>query len=149
MRTVRVEWNGQTHYEGVGTNGIRIPMVAPQALGGAGDAASPKDLFVLGLAGCTAWDVGNMLGKSRLPLERLAVEVQAEEEAESPRVFTRMVVTYRVWGDIPPDRFRRAVELSWTKYCGVSLTLKPMVQLSYRLELNGELLPGLPEGNRA
>lgn len=142
MRTVRVDWSGQTHYVGTCSNGYQVAMNAPEVLGGQGDKASPKDLFVLGLAGCTAWDIGHTLSRMRLPLERLSVEVQAEESNETPKVFTRMVVIYRVWGTLPYERVQHAVELSWTKYCGVSLTLKPVVDLTYRIELNGERMSG-------
>lgn len=105
--------------------------------GGSNAAASPKELVLMGLAGCTANDVASILQKKRVRFSDLTVNVHAEEREEHPRVFTSVHVEYVIYGDaIKKEDVERAIELSTTKYCSVSAILRASTTLthSYRIE---------------
>lgn len=114
-----------------------VTMDGPEEFGGHGAATRPKELVLLGLAGCTASDVVTILKKKRAPLDRLEINVTAEEAVEHPRVYTRIHIEYVCVGDgLKPQDVERAIELSETKYCSVSAMLRPAVPIShtYRIE---------------
>lgn len=138
MRQVELTWEGGDRFIARGHNGYTFDMYAGEGLGGNLELARAKDLVLLGLAGCTAGDVASILTRMRLSFQKFSVSVSSEEAGEPPKVFRRMAVTYRLWGDaVPEHRFLRAIDLSWNKYCGVTLTLRPVVEMTWRAELNG------------
>jgi putative redox protein len=114
-----------------------IMMDGPEGFGGSDAGARAKELLLLALAGCTGSDVASILAKKRVPLEGFDMHVTAEETEEHPKVFTSMHLEYVFRGTgIEPKDVERAIELSQTKYCGVTaMFAKAMtVTHSYRIE---------------
>ena len=124
-------------FAGLADSNHWVVMDGPEGFGGRGAGTRPKELVLLALAGCTGSDVVSILTKKRAPLDRLELNVTAEETDEHPRVYTRIHVEYVFHGDglRAPD-LERAIELSEEKYCSVSAMLRPAVALthSYRIE---------------
>jgi putative redox protein len=114
-----------------------VVMDGPEEFGGSSAAAKPKELLLLGLAGCTGSDVVSILQKKRVPLTRLELNVTAEEADTYPQVYTRIHVEYVFHGaGLREQDLERAIELSETKYCSVSAMLRPAVAIthSFRIE---------------
>jgi len=130
------------HLKGVTFLGITdsrhwVPMDGPEEFGGSGAGARPKELLLLALAGCTGSDVASMLSKMRVPYTKFEVDIEAEMSDGHPKVYTKILVVYRFWGeDLDPSKLERAIELSETQYCGVSAMLRPSVDLTSRFEIN-------------
>jgi len=105
---------------------------------GADDAGSrPKELLLLALGGCTAFDVQMILAKRRVKATRLEVELEADEAPEHPMVFTEVRMTYRFEGDVPVPDIERAIRLSKDKYCSVSAMLRKAFPVRWCALLNG------------
>lgn len=122
--------------------GSTFVIDASEEFGGRGLGPKPKGLLLTALAGCTALDVISMLGKMRVAVENLEVSAEGELADEHPKSFVKIRVTYRVEGDnVDASKLKRAIELSNDKYCGVSATLKPTVQIENEIFLNGTLVP--------
>jgi putative redox protein len=105
--------------------------------GGSLAGSTPKELVLMGLAGCTSSDVVPILKKRRVPLQGYEVNVKATERKEHPRIFTSIHVEYVFYGDgINSADVERAIEMSTTKYCSVSAILSASVPIthSYRIE---------------
>jgi putative redox protein len=95
------------------------------------------------LACCSGVDVVSILGKMRKTLSTLRIEVLATRCDEAPRVFTALALVYHIDGpDLDRESVERAVELSQDKYCSVAAMLRPAVELSHRIILNGAAIPG-------
>ena len=86
---------------------------------------NPSDMLLLAAASCSAYDVVQILEKSRQPLQDLKIEVSAEQSQEQPYPFVSLHFNYRIWGDIPAEKIQRAMQLSEEKDCSVLATLKP------------------------
>lgn len=96
---------------------------------------SPKALLLSGVAGCSGVDVVDILQKMRVPFTRLEVEAAADQTEEHPRVFTEVRLTFKA--DFPEgeeEKFRKAVDLSLEKYCGVAAMLRKNCPIDYRIE---------------
>ncbi len=135
---VLVRWESNS-LQGVGVgssgHGVLIDSADPAA-GGRAQAASPVELLLMSLCGCTGMDVVAILGKMRVGLERLEVGALGVREAEHPRRFTRITLVYRAWGAVEEAKLTKAIELSLTRYCPVANTLKGSIELDYRFEIN-------------
>ena len=114
-----------------------INLDVPKEFGGSGSANSPKELLLLSLAGCTGSDVVSILKKKRVNMDDFEINITADVTEEHPKVFTQVDLEYVVYGDdINPKDVERAIELSQTKYCGVTAMLKKTVKINhtYRIE---------------
>jgi putative redox protein len=140
-RDVNATW--LTGHRFLATTGTGFSIVMDNPSRDDGVAASPMDHVLAALAGCAGVDVVNILGKMRQPLERLEIGVQGTRRDEEPRVYTAITMVFRAWGnDLDPAKLARAVGLSEEKYCSVSAMLAGSAQISTRIELNGDLVPG-------
>ena len=100
---------------------------------------SPMELVLIGMVGCTAYDVIEILQKKRLDVAGLEVKASAERAAEPPRVYTAIEVEYTVRGrGIKPDAVEDAIRLSKEKYCSASIMLGKTAQISTRYRIEPE-----------
>ena len=99
---------------------------------------SPMELVLMGLGGCTAFDVIHILDKSREPIEDCVAELDAERADTDPRVFTRIHVHFVVTGKgLDRSKVGRAIELSAEKYCSASAMLGKTAEITYDFEIVG------------
>ncbi len=130
----RVDWIEGYKLEGKTDNGKTVLMDS----GENATAASPAQLLLQSLAGCTMMDCVLIIGKSRKKLEKFWVEVTAEEADEHPKVFTKMHVTYNFTGsELDAATIERAIKLSEEKYCRVHAMLSKSSIITSSYNLNG------------
>ncbi len=116
-----------------------VAMDGSQKIGAEDGAVRPKELILLGLAGCTAFDVEMFLRKRRLEVTDLRIEAEADEAPDHPMVFTRIRLVYRVEGaKLPAKDVERAIHVSEDSLCSVSAMLRKAVPIEWRAILNGE-----------
>ena len=123
-------------FAGVAESGHRIVMDGPPEFGGQNKGTRPMEMLLIGLGGCSAFDVVHILRKARLQVEDCRVELQAERAAEVPKVFTQIHMHFVVSGkNIPESKVKRAVELSAEKYCSASIMFKQSATITHDYEL--------------
>jgi len=99
--------------------------------------ASPMELLLMGVAGCSSIDIISILNKQKVVFDSLNIEVNGDRiEKPAPSLFTKVHATVRVTGDVKPEKIYRAAELSFTKYCSVSLTLAATAAVSFSIIVN-------------
>ena len=100
---------------------------------------SPMQTALLAVMGCTASDIVWILNKQRVPFTKLEIDGDAERATEEPKVFTKIHLHYRVYGEgIKEAAVKRAIELSAEKYCSVGIMLR---RGGVALENTWEILP--------
>lgn len=86
---------------------------------------SPLQTALLAVMGCTASDIVWILKRQRVPFAKLEIVGEADRAEEEPKVFTKIHLHYRVYGDgIKEAAVKRAIELSTEKYCSVGIMLR-------------------------
>ncbi len=124
---ITIDWKGGMELAAsVGSKTVMTFDAKPEG-GGKGNGPTPLEAFVSSLGACTAMDVLSILAKKRQQVTRYRVVVTGERapEGEFPRPFVQLNVQHILAGeDLDPAAVARAVELSDTKYCTVSATLK-------------------------
>lgn len=101
--------------------------------------ASPMELLLMGIAGCSSIDIVMILKKQHLELTDLQMEVEGfRQEGAIPNVFTGIHLKVMLEGEISPAKAKRAVDLSLEKYCSVAKMLDKTAQISYEITVNGE-----------
>lgn len=100
-------------------------------------ANSPVELVLIGLCGCTASDVVNILRKKREPFVSVEVSAKAERAPSPPTVFTEIHLIYRIGGKVAHKAVEDAVRLSEEKYCSVAAMLNKTAKITYEIEYVG------------
>ena len=99
--------------------------------------ASPMELLLMGVAGCSSIDIISILNKQKVPFDLLEIDVEGDrDDKPAPSLFTKIHATVRVSGDVKPEKIYRAAHLSFTKYCSVSLTLAATAEISFSVIVN-------------
>ena len=101
----------------VATSGTGHHLLIDDAAGNSG--AKPIELMAIGLAGCTAFDVINILRKKRQHVTAYSVHVEAEQTDTPPQVFTNVRIHHEIVGEVSPQAVEDAIRLSEEKYCSV------------------------------
>ncbi len=130
MVEAKVNWTDNERF--VGESSSRHAVVLDAAKDKV--ANSPMELVLIGLCGCTATDVVNILRKKREPFTSVEVRAEAERAPEPPTVYTQIKLTYRVGGNVSKKAVEDAVRLSKEKYCSVSAMLQTTAKITSVIE---------------
>lgn len=126
------------HFTTDTASGHKVEMDSAETVGGTNLAARPKELIYVSLAGCTGMDAISVLRKMRQPVASFSVDVEGLEQTEEhPKYWTHIRVIFNVEGEVEPEKLKKAINLSRTRYCGVSASLRGSVKIDYRYVLNG------------
>ena len=124
-------------FEVVNQSGHRVFLDNKSKEKGTIKGISPMELLLMGLAGCSSIDVVSILGKQKINPTSLKMEVNGKRnEGETPSLFKKIEVSIFIEGEIPSSKVKRAVDLSFEKYCSVSKTLESTAKINYRVFLN-------------
>jgi putative redox protein len=132
----RVKWVEDATFVGESGSGHAVVMDGPPDSGGRNLGIRPMEMLLIGMGGCTAFDVVLILRKARQPVTDCVVEIEAERAETVPMVFTRIHVHFIVTGDGLSDRqVARAVQLSAEKYCSASIMLGKAAEITHDYEV--------------
>ena len=123
-------WAGGMKFVHRSASGHEVVTDAAGPDGGATTAASPMELVILGLVGCTGLDVASILERMRQPLEGLEVTATSERAESHPRVYTKIHLTFVLKGALDESKVKRAIKLSEDTYCSVSAMLGKTAEIT-------------------
>ncbi len=120
-----VKWVDNAMFLGESGSGHAVVMDGPADHGGRNMGIRPMEMLLLGLGGCTSFDVMSILNKQRLNVVDCVADIEAERADTIPSVFTKIHVHFRVSGrGLKDSAVERAVKLSAEKYCSASIMLE-------------------------
>ncbi len=129
MTNAKTTWIEKQRFNGISDSGHSI-IVDGEKTGG----NSPMELVLIGLCGCTGYDVVSILQKKREPFTSLEVRAEAERAKEPPSVYTQIKLIYRIGGTVSRKAVEDAVRLSKEKYCSVSAMLQKTAKITFEIE---------------
>ena len=132
----RIKWVEKATFLGESGSGHSVVMDGPPESGGRDIGIRPMEMLLIGMGGCTAFDVVMILQRARQAVTDCVVEVSAERSDEVPRVFTSIHVHFVVSGnDLSDKQVARAVQLSAEKYCSASIMLGKAAAITHDYEV--------------
>lgn len=132
----RVKWLDNMSFVGESGSGHSVVMDGPPELGGRNQGVRPMEMLLLGLGGCSSFDVVLILQKSKQQVIDCEVEIEAERADKEPKVFTRIHLHFIVSGrNLAVDKVERAIKLSAEKYCSASIMLAKTAEVTHDFEL--------------
>jgi len=134
----RVKWLDNMSFVGESGSGHSIVLDGSPEHGGRNLGVRPMETVLIGLGGCSAFDVMMMLKKSRQNVIDCEVLLDAERADAVPAVFTHIKLKYLISGtDLSEKQVNRAVALSVEKYCSVTKMLQETVKIDYEVQIDG------------
>ena len=111
-----VRWKGGEDLEAENQHGIKYPMHTD-------DSANPVQMVLLAHGGCTLIDVITGLKHRMENVSDMWIELDADRNEESPKVFTKIRMRYVIVGDVPRALVERIIEKSHIKNCTVGVMM--------------------------
>jgi putative redox protein len=132
----RIKWLEQVSFVGESGSGHSVVMDGAPDAGGRNLGFRPMEMLLLGLGGCSAFDVMLILKRGREPVTDCVIEIDADRADTDPKVFTNIRMRYIVTGrSLDPRKVERAVALSAEKYCSATAILGKTAQIAHSVEI--------------
>ncbi len=129
--------NDNFHFQLKNERGFIVDVDNKSEFGGDDLGASPMELLLMGVAGCSGIDMITILKKQRQEITSFKADVEGTRvQIEEAKPFKEIMVVFQLEGNIDAEKAKRAAELSFTKYCSVSKTLEPTATIHYKVILN-------------
>ncbi len=129
--TAKITWINGRAFLGESGSGHAVVMDGAPEAGGRNIGVRPMEMLLLGLGGCTAFDVVMILEKAREKVTGCEVSLEAERAGEDPKVFTAVKMVYTLTGKgLKPAVVERAVTLSEEKYCSASAMFRHTAEIT-------------------
>lgn len=134
------------HFLGKNERGNTVHIDRGKEEGGTGMGTGPMQLLIMGLGGCSGIDILSILRKGRQQVDSFHVSIDAERESGAvPSPYKKIHAHYTLTGELNPEKVRRAIELSLTKYCSVSKTLETFADITFSFTVNAVDYASIPE----
>ena len=132
----RIKWVQDVMFLGESGSGHSVVMDGAPDAGGRNLGVRPMEMLLLGLGGCSAFDVMLILKRGREAVTDCVVDIDAERATTDPKVFTKIQMHYTVTGQaLDRKKVERAVQLSAEKYCSASAIMAKSAELSHTLTI--------------
>ena len=132
----KVKWAGGVTFVGETAEGHKIVMDGAPEGGGRNLGARPMETLLLGMGGCTAYDVVSILQKARQQVAECSLEMSATRAEDHPRVFTEIHIHFLLAGEkLSEKQVEKAIRLSAEKYCSASIMLGETAKITHDFEI--------------
>ena len=123
-------------FAGQSESGHTVVMDGPPDAGGKNLGVRPMEMLLLGMGGCSAFDIVHILRKSRQPITDCVAELDATRADTDPKVFTKIHMHFIVTGKgLDAKRVEQAIKLSAEKYCSASIMLGKVAEVTHDFEI--------------
>ncbi|TXK36726.1 OsmC family protein [Pontibacter qinzhouensis] len=127
------------HFQATGSAGVVVNIDGSPEIGGHNAGGRPMELLLMGLGGCSAIDIIQILKKQRQQIDSFSIKVNAEREpvADKPAVtiFKAIHIHFAFTGPLSEDKVKKAIDLSLEKYCSVAHILYKTATIDYTFEV--------------
>lgn len=119
------------HFEAKGDSNVVVNIDSAPEIGGHGLGARPMELVLIGLGGCASIDLGLILQKQKQKLEDYKVDIQSRRNHTGAKEFQSINLHFSLIGQLEKEKVERALDLTFTKYCSVALSLSEKIEITY------------------
>lgn len=132
----KIKWVDGRMFVGETGSGHAVVMDGPPDHGGRNIGVRPMEMILLGVGGCSSFDVVEILQKGRHDITDCTAEITAERVDAIPSVFSKIHLHFKVAGNnLKESAVERAVKLSAEKYCSASIMLSKAVDITHSFEV--------------
>ena len=128
--------SGKFNFEAENESGFTVELDANPAIGGTGKGFRPMEMLLVGLGGCSGIDMVNILTKQKELLDDIKINIQATRRTEEvPAIFEIINIRFDLFGAVNEQKVRRALQMTFEKYCSVSHILAHSAKINFSYTL--------------
>ena len=137
---ISIDWTEKFQFIGSNDKTDKQVMIdAPSGDTAESQGTTPKQLFLQGMASCTAAVVISLLEKMRAEMPtKFKIDVSGELTNEHPMYFKTIDITYTVEGNTKEELIKKAIQMSEEKYCGLTYMLREVATFNTKIIHNGK-----------
>lgn len=94
-----VKWAGEAKFVAESETGHTVTMDGPADHGGQNQGPRPMEMLLMGMGGCSAFDVVHILKKSRQKVTACLAKIDAERVDAVPAVFEKIHIHFEISGE--------------------------------------------------
>ena len=95
----KIIWVKDKSFLGVSGSGHSLVLGSTSRDDGKSLQPSPMELLLMGMGGCSAYDVIDILEKTGVPIKSFEIFIHAERSKQDPKVFTDILLIYKFGGE--------------------------------------------------
>ena len=135
METVKI-WqdrsSGKYHLTSRNQHGRSVETDGSEDIGGQSKGMRPMELLLTALGSCSTIDIVLILEKQRQKLDDIKIEITGEKEKiDNHSAYRRIHMNFNLYGEIKPEKAKKAIDLSLDEYCSVAMVLKKTATITY------------------
>ena len=89
----QIQWQDNVHFTALADSGHTVEIDGPPDAGGQNKGTRPMELMLMGVGGCTSFDVVNILAKTRQKVTNCVTHITARRASDIPQVFEKSLFT--------------------------------------------------------
>ncbi len=121
---------------------VTLDMLDDVSEGSVVAGASPMEMLLVALAGCTGISVLSILRARKQEITGYELRVHGKRATQHPKIFTEISVEHLLSGrDVQGAFVERAIELAETRYCGVEAMLSKSAHITHRYTIQQSVHP--------
>lgn len=129
--------NDDYHFQATNERGHQVEIDSRKEFGGSDLAASPMELLLMSVAGCSAIDIISILKKQKQQIDVFETKVEGVRVDDGDaKPFREIKLSIFLEGNIDASKATKAAQLSFEKYCSVAKTIEPTAHITYQVFLN-------------
>ena len=128
---ITTQWLSNKTFVSANEHGNSIVMDGTPAAEGWKRGASPLEVMLMGMSGCTSVDVSSAL-RTQAGFVDCIVSVEAERAATAPKVFTKIHVHYKVLG---AAQVRQIIADSLAHDCSACVMMSKIAPITHSVEV--------------
>jgi len=139
MKVTLKKINNAFKFKATGTAAVPVYIDTSSTICGHNDGVLPMEMLLMGLGGCSAFDLIEILRKQRQTLAGLEIIINGERREKIPAVFETIHVHYKLSGELDEKKVERAISLSLQKYCSAYEMLSKTAKITYSFDIENML----------
>jgi putative redox protein len=134
--TIKAKYETAMQFDVTSSSGHHVTLDNVTQPGSQHAGFSPMEMLLVALAGCTGINVITILSKKQQQVTAYEIQVHGILTEDFPKIFVEITVEHFLTGhNIKSEAVARSIELSETRYCGVSIMLSKTAKISHTFEI--------------
>jgi putative redox protein len=125
--------NNKVAFKAINISGQQIQFDANPEVGGEGLGFRPMEALAASVASCASIDILLILEKKRIQLNQYEIEIETTRKEGVPSPFNSIHLRVKISLLDPIEQVKKAVSLGVEKYCSVSASLHPNIQITHEV----------------
>ncbi len=132
MMNATIKWLEHMTFTAESGSGHTVLMDGHPDFGGRDLAARPMELVLIGMGGCTLFDIVKGLNSKQGELVDCSIEVSADRAEDDPAVFTKIYMHYKIKGkNLDENKVKNVIDNSINKYSSATVMLAKTAEIKY------------------